>query len=447
MPEQLTYYGNKTEIALHEAQAQYTNCDVDFENKPDWFVKVNPAGKVPAITYGGPSVPPDQPSPESAKIAESVIILEFIADLYPSSGLLPSDPVKRAQARFFIDAVNNKFNPLAAGWMRGGPVNGLVEAIKTLQALLPEDGLFAIGDEFTIADAVIAPAWARLRLIVDKGIGEEFFAQNIIAAREALESPELAKFVAYGNRVLERPSVKASWHEDLVAPYFEKRFDKLLKSLASTHSVTRPVRHTNIKHGSTGGALDGEGIRTVLEFDRPITLLSSCSARIFPTSTAVYAIETTKSFASTKTIVRSPQTGKVVATVARNNLLPDTTTFGCSADGVEEERFKMGKWLNTPKSRPFPLQLELNGIGYVWTLGAGRRLVLKAASATDDSAESDTVLAWHEPVAGTGGRLFLTPEADQIRDCVVVAYIHACLTGDSWFDMNVILLAYIFETS
>ncbi|EIW75411.1 glutathione S-transferase C-terminal-like protein [Coniophora puteana RWD-64-598 SS2] len=242
MPEQLTYYGSKysvfsirVAIALHEAKAHYTTCDVDFENKPDWYVKfVNPAGKVPAITYGGPSVPPDQPSPESAKIAESVIILEFIADLYPSSGLLPSDPVKRAQARFFIETFGSKFTPAFLGWLRGSEsgVSGLADGIKALQVLLPEEGkgLYAIGDEFTIVDAAVAPTWALIRLIVDKGLGQELYGQRLAATKEALESPELAKFTAYGDRLLERPSVKEAWYEDLMTRFFERKTASLLQS-------------------------------------------------------------------------------------------------------------------------------------------------------------------------------------------------------------------------
>ena len=243
MPEQqLTYYGNKysifaqrTEIALFEAKAQYTNCDIDFENKPDWFANVNPAGKVPAITYGGPPVSPDQPSPESAKIAESVIILEFLADLYPSSGLLPCDPVKRAQARFFIDAIHTKFGPTFSGWSRGN-VSGLADGIKALQALLPNEGegAYAIGDDFTIADAAFAPAWARLRLVVDKGPALGLTAEHTNATKDLLESPELAKFKAYADRVLERPSVIASWHEDLVAQYYRRRFASLRRPASNS---------------------------------------------------------------------------------------------------------------------------------------------------------------------------------------------------------------------
>ena len=58
--------------------------------------------QVPAFTYGGPVVPPDQPSNESAKLWESNVLIEFIADLCPAAGLLPSDPAVRAHARLLV---------------------------------------------------------------------------------------------------------------------------------------------------------------------------------------------------------------------------------------------------------------------------------------------------------------------------------------------------------
>ena len=83
--------------------------------------------KVPAIAYGGPPVPPDQPSPESAKIAESLVLLDFVADLFPDSHLLPKDPVQRARARFFIDTVSTKFVPAWIGLLARGEEFGLRE--------------------------------------------------------------------------------------------------------------------------------------------------------------------------------------------------------------------------------------------------------------------------------------------------------------------------------
>ena len=61
------------------------------------------------MTYGGPKVDPSNPSPESFKLAESLILLGFIADLFPSANLYTNDPVQRAQVCFFIDTFSNNF--------------------------------------------------------------------------------------------------------------------------------------------------------------------------------------------------------------------------------------------------------------------------------------------------------------------------------------------------
>ena len=73
---------------------------------------------MPAVTYGGPDVPPDQPSSESAKIAESLVLIQFFADLAPESDLLPQDALGKAKVRFFLD-VFNKIQPNLGKWANG----------------------------------------------------------------------------------------------------------------------------------------------------------------------------------------------------------------------------------------------------------------------------------------------------------------------------------------
>ena len=42
------------------------------------------------------------------KLNESLVINEFIADIFPEAHLLPADPVKRATARLFAALVDSK---------------------------------------------------------------------------------------------------------------------------------------------------------------------------------------------------------------------------------------------------------------------------------------------------------------------------------------------------
>ncbi|EIW77600.1 glutathione S-transferase C-terminal-like protein [Coniophora puteana RWD-64-598 SS2] len=239
---QLTFYGFKVSanamrvaIALSHAKADFTFCSIDLMNKPEWFVsQVNPAGKVPAVTIGGPIVPPDQPSPESAKIAESLVILELVADLYPSSRLMPSDPVERAKVRFFMQTQQTVFANNYFPWYALGKANGwkdLYEGAKALQALLPENGTgYAVGNQLTIADCAFAPLWGRTKVCFERCIGR-FDPEEAKLFKEAMEAPEMAKFRAYTDRLFAHPSVKEHWDEEFIATaskglvaVFEKRF-------------------------------------------------------------------------------------------------------------------------------------------------------------------------------------------------------------------------------
>ncbi|KAI0701988.1 hypothetical protein BC835DRAFT_147026 [Cytidiella melzeri] len=234
MSKQLTLYTSTTcpyaqrvEIALAEAKnAKFTRYEIDLSNKPEWYApKVNPASKVPAITYGGPEVPPDQPSPDSVKLNESLVLVEFIADLYPESGILPQDPVLRAKARLFINTVNVELSKVEQG---GGTPEVLIQAFESFQAHLPPKG-FAVG-EFSIADIALAPVLLRTHLRLRHDLGPwkpgQGEGQKVL---NALQEPTLARFWQYVQDLQTRPSVVATWREDLVLPKFEKRFRALQK--------------------------------------------------------------------------------------------------------------------------------------------------------------------------------------------------------------------------
>ena len=75
--------------------------DVEFEvtfinllEKPDWFLKISPHGKVPVLKIGGDV------------LFESNAIAEFL-DETVSPRLHPEDPIERARNRAWTDFVSN----------------------------------------------------------------------------------------------------------------------------------------------------------------------------------------------------------------------------------------------------------------------------------------------------------------------------------------------------
>ncbi|KAG2133307.1 hypothetical protein DEU56DRAFT_810921 [Suillus clintonianus] len=214
MSEQLTLYLHKVELALIEANAPYKSHQINLSNKPEWFLKINPIGQVPAVTYGGPSVNPEDPSPLSAKLAESNVILEFLADLYPDSGLLPKDPVLRAKVRFFINATTKHIEVPCYGFVRGSePYENVLNGIDD----------FAVGDHYTIADACITPHLARIKAVTENDLGK-FPVGMGYKLGEELKAPKFAKFMKYLQRALERRSLKQTLDEESLITFFKMIF-------------------------------------------------------------------------------------------------------------------------------------------------------------------------------------------------------------------------------
>ncbi|KAI0366054.1 thioredoxin-like protein [Pilatotrama ljubarskyi] len=202
-------YCHRVHIALEEANAAYTLHSVNLKERPAWYAKVNPAGKIPAITYGGPKAPPEDPAPEAIKINESLIILEFLADLFPEAKLLPSDPVLRAQARLFMNTVDQH---LFEGFKRflfnytEGAEKALLDGFEALQMRLPPAG-FAVG-EWSIADAAAAPFLVRIELLLkhDLGTFPEGEGPKVL---QVLQGPKFARVMKYLEDCKTRSSVKA----------------------------------------------------------------------------------------------------------------------------------------------------------------------------------------------------------------------------------------------
>ncbi|KAI0765398.1 hypothetical protein C8Q74DRAFT_1318762 [Fomes fomentarius] len=210
-------FAHRAEIALAEAKAPFTRYEIDLQNKPEWYApKINPASKVPAIAYGGP---------QSTKIVESIVLVEFIDDLFPESGILPKDPVKRAQARFFVEGVSRRFVPAWFAYQLGrAQPDDFYKAVEHLQTLLPEEG-FAVG-EYSIADIVLTPLVARGRVSLLNDIG--FFpAGEGKTVWETVTTGKFARFGTYANDLLARESFKATFDEPYTVEAFTKRFAEL----------------------------------------------------------------------------------------------------------------------------------------------------------------------------------------------------------------------------
>ncbi|KAK7268656.1 hypothetical protein RIF29_21361 [Crotalaria pallida] len=81
----------------------YENIEEDRYNKSPQLLEYNPVNKkTPVFVHGGKPLP------------ESMIIVEYIDEIWPHNPLLPSDPYERARARFWVKYADDTVSAIAA---------------------------------------------------------------------------------------------------------------------------------------------------------------------------------------------------------------------------------------------------------------------------------------------------------------------------------------------
>ncbi|KAM6550804.1 hypothetical protein CsatB_000612 [Cannabis sativa] len=104
MGEEVKLYGargspfsNRVNIALKLKGVEYKYYEEDLKNKSTSLLKYNPIHKkVPAFVHNG------------KPLAESLVILEYIDEIWKTHPILPQHPYERAQARFWSRFIDDK---------------------------------------------------------------------------------------------------------------------------------------------------------------------------------------------------------------------------------------------------------------------------------------------------------------------------------------------------
>src|ERR1700757_1937504 len=143
-------YVQRAVIALTEKGVSIERIDIDLANKPDWFLKVSPLGKTPVLVVG-----------EHA-IFESAVILEYLEETQ-AGPLHPSDPLRRAEHRAFIEFGSAVLNDIAG--LYSAPDEAAFKAkaaqlearFARLEARIV--GPWFDGANFSLVDAVFGPVF------------------------------------------------------------------------------------------------------------------------------------------------------------------------------------------------------------------------------------------------------------------------------------------------
>lgn len=190
-------YVQRAVIALTEKGVAFERIDIDLANKPGWFLKISPLGKVPVLvvaTDGG-----------DVALFESNVICEYIEDTQGGAQLHPQDPLQRAQHRGWMEFGSTILSELwglettTDAALFESKRQAVIAKFARVEASLGAGPFFA-GERFSLVDAAFAPIF-RYFDVFDELIDLDVFERT----------PKVRKWRA---ELARRPSVKAAVGRD-----------------------------------------------------------------------------------------------------------------------------------------------------------------------------------------------------------------------------------------
>jgi glutathione S-transferase len=139
-------YVQRAVITLLEKDIPHKRTYIDLSNKPDWFRRISPLGKVPLLKVN------------EEVLFESAVICEYLNEITPGS-LHPADPLQRAKHRSWIEFGSSILNNIAGFYNAPNQESfeqkrdELTGKFLWIEQSLSDDGYFA-GSAFSLVDAV-----------------------------------------------------------------------------------------------------------------------------------------------------------------------------------------------------------------------------------------------------------------------------------------------------
>ena len=144
---------HRTRIVLAEKELPVETMELESENLPADFMKINPYGKLPTVID------------RDIVFFESAVVNEYLDERYPHPPLKPGSPAERAQMRLAVMQLERELFPLYEDCQNARKKKDAIEKInaylESLDAYLGRQEYF-IGEQYTLADVTLAPILWRL---------------------------------------------------------------------------------------------------------------------------------------------------------------------------------------------------------------------------------------------------------------------------------------------
>lgn len=132
--------------------------------KSDEFLKLNPIGKMPTLQIG------------AGALAESMVILDYLEEAYPTPALLATDPASRARERLLGRIVDLYVAPASRGFFANmnpqkrnaeeteAAKQSYLKGLAYLEHFLG-DGRYAHGERLGYADCALLPCLQMMHIV------------------------------------------------------------------------------------------------------------------------------------------------------------------------------------------------------------------------------------------------------------------------------------------
>jgi glutathione S-transferase len=157
-------FAYRSRLTLVEKGIPFKSIEIDLQNKPANFLEISPYGKVPVIKHG------------DNRVWESAIINEYLDEAFPEPPLLPKDPIKRAQARIWINFADTRLFATTGKLLYGQDPQLQPTVLKELLdhlLFIEREGLSKISDsepywlgkEFSLVDVTFYPWFEQIAVL------------------------------------------------------------------------------------------------------------------------------------------------------------------------------------------------------------------------------------------------------------------------------------------
>lgn len=159
---------HRVRLVLAEKGLDYEYVKIDLKDKPDWYDRVLPSGRVPLLEDG------------ATRIWESAIICEYLEEAYPENSLMPRGAAERAEVRRWIHYTSHELVPAFYQLLTEQDAARHREFRQKVTGLMAkldreafQSGPFLVGGSLSLADTGLFP-WLERWPVLEHYRGLEF---------------------------------------------------------------------------------------------------------------------------------------------------------------------------------------------------------------------------------------------------------------------------------